>query len=111
MRGVWTGNGGQKIAGVVFITPQTGTYRVTATARSKPWEGGAQSFKLGVFKKDTQRAPLEKFFDLPRSGDAVKIDFTIELTAGHELAFIPLMPDWHNATTTSIDELTITEVK
>lgn len=110
-RGSWTGQEGQRIAGLIFIAPQSGTYRVIGKAFSKPWEGGAQTFKLGVFKKDTQRATPEKTFNLPRNGEIVPLDFTIELTAGHELAFVPLMPDWHNATNTTIEELSIQKME
>ena len=30
-----------------------------------------------------------------------------ELTAGYELAFLPLMPDWHYAPTTTLENLAI----
>ena len=106
--GPWQNNEFQKIAGLVFITPQDGIYWVRATANSKPWTGGAKSFRLAVLKKDTQRAAEVKRFDLPRDGQSVKIDFQVELTAGHELVFLPLMPDWNNATTTTIENLTVT---
>ena len=85
-----------------------GVYRIRATANSKPWTGGAKSFRLAVLKKDTQRAAEVQHFDLPRDGQSVKIDFQVELTAGHELVFLPLMPDWNNATTTTIENLTVT---
>ena len=109
VRGSWTGNEGQRIAGLVFITPKSGEYRVTAQARSKPWEGGAKEYKLGLFKKDTQRATEVRVFSLPRSGEPVAINVKVELTAGHELVFLPLMPDWHNATTTMVEDLRISE--
>ncbi|MCY3022781.1 MAG: carbohydrate binding domain-containing protein [Planctomycetota bacterium] len=109
VRGSWTGSEGQRIAGLVFITPRSGMYRVTASARSKPWEGGAKTFKLALYKKDTQRATVVQEFQLPRSGEPVAIDVKVELTAGHELIFLPLMPDWHNATTTTVEDLTISE--
>lgn len=111
VRGSWTGAEGQRIAGLVFMAPRNGVYRVTGSARSKPWEGGAASYRLGVWKKDTQRATNERSFDLPRSGEAVAVDFTIELSAGHELVLLPQMPDWHNATSTTIENLTIREEK
>jgi hypothetical protein len=84
---------------------------VTGKTFSKLWEGGAQTFKMRVYKKDTQRATLEKSFNLPRNGESVPLNFTIELTTGHEIAFVPLMPDWHNATTTTIEQLSIQQVQ
>jgi len=98
----------QKTGGLVFIAPSSGVYRVTGVARSKPWEGAAKVFRLGFFKKDTQRAAPLKVLELPRDGAAVPFELAVELTAGHELVVMPLMPDWHNATTTSIADLTIT---
>jgi hypothetical protein len=105
--GPWQNNEFQKIAAVVFLVPKDGTYRVQAKAHSKPWTGGAKKFRLAVLKKDAQRAAEVQGFDLPRSGEAVELDFKVELTAGHELVFLPLMPDWNNATNTTIEGLTI----
>lgn len=50
VRGSWTGQEGQRIAGLVFMAPRTGRYRVTAQAKSQPWEGGAPTYKLGIFR-------------------------------------------------------------
>jgi len=105
--GPWQNLEFQKIAGLVFIVPKDGVYRVRGTANSKPWTGGARTFRLAVLKKDTQRAAAVKMFDLPRAGQAVEMDFNVELTAGHELVFLPLMPDWNNATTTTLENLSI----
>ncbi len=96
--GAWTGTEYQKTVGLVFIAPRSGVYRVAGSARTKPWEGGATVFRLGILKKDTQRAA------------AVALDLAVELTAGHELVFVPLMPDWNNATATTIANLVITAV-
>lgn len=60
-----------------------------------------------IAPRDTQRAAAVQTFDLPRDGSAVPLDFTVELTSGHELVFLPLMPDWNNATTTRLDDLAI----
>ncbi|MEO7318714.1 MAG: cellulase family glycosylhydrolase, partial [Chthoniobacteraceae bacterium] len=110
VRGPWNGPGldHQKTAGLIFIAPKSGIYKISATAHSKPWEGGAQTFKLAILKKDTQRAAEVKTFDLPGSGVPVPLALEVELTAGHELVFLPLMPDWNNATNTTIENLTIT---
>lgn len=109
VRGSWTGNEGQRIAALVFISPKSAVYTASGLARSKPWEGGAKTFRLGLFKKDTQRAVLLKTIEMPRDGSAVPLQIEVELTAGHELVFLPLMPDWHNATNTSIENLVIEE--
>ena len=105
--GPWPNHEFQKIAGVVFLVPASGVYRVTATAHTKPWTGGARNFRLAVMKKDTQRAAEVARFDLPRDDTPVAIDFSVELTEGHELVFLPLMPDWNNATTVAIEDLSI----
>jgi len=110
VRGPWGGKdmGHQRTAGLVFLPPASGVYRVRARARTRPWTGGAKIFRLGVLKKDTQRAVTLKTLQLPRDGRFVPLELTVELTPGHELVFLPLMPDWHNATRTSLEGLTIT---
>ena len=110
VRGAWGGKGlnHQKTAGLVFIAPKAGVYIVKGVASSKPWEGKAKIYRLGIFKKDTQRAAKIKTLELPRDATPVPFELTVELTAGHELIFLPLMPDWHNATNTSIADLAIT---
>ncbi len=107
VRGPWTGNEGQKTAALVFIAPASGVYKVSGTAKSKPWEGGAEKFRLALMKKDTQRAAELKIVELSRDGTPVPFELNVELTAGHELVFLPLMPDWHNATNTTIEGLSI----
>lgn len=97
----------QKIPGLAFIAPETGAWRVTGTAQSKPWEGGVKVYRLGIYKKDTQRAAEVKLLELPRDGTAVPFDVKVDLTAGHELLLAPVMPDHHNATNTSITELKV----
>jgi len=113
VRGPWNGADlkHQKTAALVFLVPESGVYRIAGVARTKPWEGGAKTFRLGLFKKDTQRAAKLKELSLPRDASPVPFELTVELTAGHELLFLPLMPDWHNATTTSIEDLTITRTR
>lgn len=110
VRGPATGKGleFQKIAAVVFIAPKSGIYKVSGTAKSKPWEGGAKIYRLAILKKDTQRAAEVKVLELPRDGSRVPFELSLELTAGHEIVFLPLMPDWHNTTTTHIEDLKIT---
>ena len=56
--GPWGGEGNNypKIPVLAFIAPQTGSYKITGTAKSKPWDGGAKTFPLSLLKKDTQRA-------------------------------------------------------
>lgn len=98
----------QKIAGLVFIAPEAGVYRVTGKASAKPWEGRAETFRLGVFKKDTQRALRVGVIDVSRNGEAQAIDLNVELTAGHELVLLPLMPDYNNATNITIRDVQIT---
>jgi len=98
----------QKIAALAFVAPGRGVYQVAGVAHTKPWEGRAKLYRLGIFKKDTQRAAQLKVLELPRDGTRVPFELDVELTAGHELVFLTLMPDWHNATTTTLEGLTIT---
>ena len=105
--GPWQNHEFQKIAGLVFIPPRSGVLRARATVRSNPWTGGAKVYRLLILKKDTQRAVEVDRLELPRDGSPVPLDTRVEVTAGHELVFLPLMPDWNNATTTSIEELEV----
>jgi hypothetical protein len=110
VRAPWTGQPGQRTAALAFIVPETGTWRITGKASSKPWTGEAATYKLGVFKKDTQRSAQQAVIELPRSGEALDLNVKVDLTAGHELILLPLMPDWHNATTTRVVGLMVERV-
>ena len=106
--GPWGGGQeSQKTAALVFIAPESGAYRIRGTARTKPWDGKAAIYRLVFLKKDTQRAAEVTVLELPRNGAPVPFDVSVELTAGHELLLMPLMPDWHNATTTTVERLQI----
>ena len=107
VRGSWTGNEGQRIAGLAFLAPADGRYHIHGKASSKPWEGGSPVNRLGLFKMDTQRGVRVAMVEMPRSGEPVDLDATVELSASHELVVLPLMPDWHNATTTTVSDLTV----
>lgn len=111
VRGSWTGDEGQRIAGLVFIAPASGTWHISGKASSIPWEGGAKTYQIGIFKKDTQRAVRQAIIEMPRTGASVDIDVTIDLTTGHELVLLPLMPDWHNATHIKIAGLKVEQVR
>ena len=109
--GPWGGNefNYPKIPVLVFIAPKSGVYKITGTAKSKPWDGTAKTFPLSLRKKDTQRAAEIIAVQLPRDGTTVPFTATIELTAGHELLFVPMMHGLHNnATNLTIENLTIT---
>jgi hypothetical protein len=109
VRGVWGGVDQEqpRIGALVFIAPKTGIYRVRGTAHAKPWEGGAASYPLVLLKKDTQRAAEVKRLDLPRDDTPVAFDVEVELSDGHELLFLPLMPHWHNAATVRVDGIEV----
>ena len=109
VRGSWTKMEGQRIAGLAFLAPKTGTFRASGTVHTKPWEGGAKNFRLGLFKKDTQRAILLKTVEMPRDDTPVAFEVEADMTEGHELVFMPLMPDWHNATTIVLENLVVDE--
>jgi hypothetical protein len=109
VRGVWGGVDGeqQRTGALVFIAPRTAVFRVRGSARCKPWEGDAKGYPLVVLKKDTQRAAEVKRLELPRDDMPVPFDLEVELTDGHELLFLPLMPHWHNAATVRLDGLEV----
>jgi len=71
--GPWGGeeNNFPQIPVLAFIVPKTGTYKITGTASSKPWTGGAKSFPLSLRKEDTQRAGEITTIQLLRNGAPV----------------------------------------
>jgi hypothetical protein len=101
----------QKTGALIFIAPASGIYKIQGTARSKPWTGNAKTFKFGIFKKDAQRAAIIKQLELPRENKPVPFEIEAELATGHEILFIPLMPDWHSATTTMLEGLTVSKMR
>ncbi len=108
--GPWGGNDFNypKIPVLVFIAPKNGVYHILGRASCKPWEGDAKTFPLSLRKKDSQRAAEITAMQLPRDGASIPIDAKVELTAGHELLFVPMMQDLHNnATTLTLEGLTI----
>ena len=108
--GPWGGNefNYPKTGALAFIAPADGTWRITAKASVKPWDGGAQEFPLAALKKDTQRAAEVRSFKLPRDGTAVALDFTVALNAGHELLLAPMTEHLHNnAGTVTIESVTV----
>ena len=108
--GPWGGNefNYPKIPALAFIAPKSGIYKVTGTASSKPWEGGAKTVPLSLRKRDTQRAAEISVVQLPRDGTPVPFTAEVELTAGHELLFVPMMHGLdNNATNLTIDALVI----
>jgi hypothetical protein len=109
VRGVWGGVDGEqpRTGALVFIAPRTGVYRVRGAARCKPWEGDAKAYPLVLLKKDTQRAAEVKRLELPHDDTPVPFDLEVELSDGHELLFLPLMPHWHNAATVRIEGLEV----
>ena len=48
--------------------------------------------------------------ELPRDNSPVAFRAEAELSAGHELLLMPMMPHWHNAATTRIEGLKISPV-
>lgn len=97
-----------KIPVLVFIAPSSGVYKISGTAKSKPWEGTAKTIPLSLRKRDTQRAAELKAFQLPRDGSPVTIEAEVELTAGHELLFVPMMHGLdNNASNITIENLKV----
>ncbi len=108
--GPWGGNefNYPKTGALAFIAPADGTWRITAKASVKPWDGGAKEFPLAALKKDTQRAAEVQSCKLPRDGTAVTLDFTVALSAGHELLLAPMTEHLHNnAGTVTIESVTV----
>ncbi len=111
--GPWTGDlNFPKIPVLAFIAPKSGSYKAAGNANSKPWEGGAKSVAFSIRKKDTQRAAEIASVQLPSEGDAVKFSVEVDLAAGDELAFVPMLQDTpNNATNITIEGLVVTAVK
>jgi hypothetical protein len=105
--GPWVNNEGQKTCALMFIAPRSSIYIATGIAINKPWQGEAKVCKLGFYKKDTQRAAPIQTLELPRDGSPVPFKIKAQMQFGHELVFLPLVPDWHNATTVRIEDLHI----
>ena len=110
--GPW--NGGElnfaKIPTLAFIAPANGIYLVTGTGSAKPWEGDAKTFLLSLRKKDTQRASEVTSIELPRDGTPQPFSMEVELNAGHELLFVPMMQGLHhNAVNFTIEGLTVSQ--
>jgi len=78
---------------------------------TRPWSGESKTFKLAVMKKDTQRAAEVGSIQLPRDGQAIPLDLEVELTSGHELVLLPLVPDWNNATNITLADLTVEKIR
>ena len=71
--------------------------------------GRRKTVPLSLRKKDTQRAAEVTAVQLPRDGTSVAFAAEVELTAGHELLFVPLMHGLdNNATNLTIEDLVIT---
>lgn len=97
--GPWPGDMDFKKQGAIsFIAPESGLYRIRATASSQPWEGKAEKALLLVLKRDEQRVGEVKRFELPRDNSPVPIELELDLAAGHELVFLTEMPHANNAT-------------
>ena len=110
--GPWGGEGNNypKIPVLAFIVPKTGTYKITGTASSKPWTGGAKSFPLSLRKKDAQRAAEITAIQLPCNGTPVPFTAEVDLTVGHELLFVPMMHRLdNNASNIAIEDLVVRE--
>ena len=110
VRGAWSGVDGeqQRTGALVFIAPRPGVYHVRGRARCKPWTGDAGSYPFVLLKKDTQRAAEVERIDLPRDDTPVPFELDVELSDGHELLFLPLMPHWHNAANVRVEDVEIT---
>ena len=53
----------RKQSALVFIVPESGVYRIKATASSKPWGGKGRVAHLYIMKRDEQRAGENLAFD------------------------------------------------
>ena len=97
--GPWNGPDTEfvKAGALAFLAPADGAYTLTATASCHPWTGGAKKHRLGLFKKDAQRAAELQSIDLPADGTPVPVSLRVDLTAGHELLLLPRVLDHNNA--------------
>ncbi len=109
MRGPWNGPGieHEKTAALVFVAPARGTYKIDASVSAKKWEGGAETFPFVVLKKDSQRAAELKKLELPSDGKPVNLSIDVELSADHEVVFLPSCPQYNSGASCEIQGLTI----
>jgi hypothetical protein len=107
--GPWDGELSFKKQGALsFIVPEGGTYRVQATAQSRPWGGSKGVAKLYVMKRDEQRVGLVKTFDLPPTNHPVQVALEVDAGPGHEIVFLVEMPAHNNSSNISLNDLAIT---
>lgn len=109
--GPWSGPGTdhQKVAALVFMPPKDGVYRVTANISAKKWEGGAKTYQFVVLKKDTQRLAEVKQIELASDGTPVALEAEVDLTTGHELVLMPLMPHYNNGVNWTLEGVEVAE--
>ena len=105
--GPWQNHEFQKTAALIFIAPEGGTYQVRAKVSAKKWTGGVDHCMLSLRKKDTQRSAEVESVKIPFGDDAVEIAMTADLSAGHELVILPLMPHWNNGLSLTLENLRI----
>jgi len=108
--GPWGGgeHGYRKQGALAFIVPESGVYRLRATASSHPWGGTKADAYLAVMKKDAQRVGELRRFTLKADRSKVEIDLEIDAAEGHEILLPAEMPTYHSSTAVQIEDLSLT---
>jgi len=108
--GPWGGDQNfPKQAALSFIVPESGTYKIKATAKSNPWGGSKADVFVRVLKRDEQRVGEIRKFTLNADGTPVTIEIEVDAAEGHELVLLTEMPNHNNSTNVEVTDLTVTK--
>ena len=99
----------RKQGALVFTVPESGIYRIRATAASHPWGGSKADVLVRIMKRDEQRVGEIKRYALKADKSKVAIDVEVDAAVGHELLLLNEMPNHNNSTTVQYTDLTITQ--
>ncbi|MFW6164394.1 MAG: hypothetical protein ACODAJ_16615, partial [Planctomycetota bacterium] len=91
VRTAWPGQPGNKLAALVFIAPQAGTYTVRGTLKPRVWDAGAPIAMDVVKKTDAEVTRLARVA-LKSKTETELTGVEAELAAGDELVLVPSFP-------------------
>jgi hypothetical protein len=112
VRGGWGGDGsmpGNKMVALVFIAPAKGTYTVMGTARAGVWQGDKAAASLSVLKADTKANKITRVRSIatPSDTDVALEEIEVEMEAGQELLFVPMVTQMYTAANLELRDLKI----
>lgn len=112
IRGGWGGEGsmpGNKMAALVFIAPAKGTYTVSGIARAGVWQGDKAAASLSLMKGDSKAGKVTRIRSLatPSDTDVTLENIEVELDAGQELIFAPIVTQMYTAANLELRDLKV----